>query len=61
VRWVSLSTDPGRIKRHREITLGSLGEFETCPDWAPTLDKRRRRALIALNTMDPCGFDQRVN
>lgn len=39
-------------KRHPEVTLGSLRGFEKCPDWAPTLDKRRRCARIALKTMD---------
>ena len=49
--------DRGRIT---EVTLGSGGEFETCPDWASTLDKRRRCARIALKTMDVCGFDQKA-
>ena len=48
--------NPGRMTRHPEVTLGSLGEFETCPDWVPILDKRRRFARIALKTMG----DQRV-
>jgi hypothetical protein len=39
----------------------SSGEFETCPDWVPTVDKRRRCARIDLKTMDVCGFDQRDN
>jgi hypothetical protein len=48
------------IRAIREVTLGSLGEFETCPDWASTLDKRRRCVRIALKTVDVCGFDQRA-
>jgi hypothetical protein len=27
------------MMRHLEVTLGSLGEFETCPDWGATLEK----------------------
>jgi len=38
----------------------SSGEFERCPDWVPTVDKRRRCDRIDLKTMDVCGFDQRV-
>src|ERR1039458_8294233 len=40
---------------------GPNGEFETCPDWAPSLDKRRQCARFALRTMDVCGFDQRAS
>jgi hypothetical protein len=39
----------------------SPGEFETCPDWVPTLDRRPRCARISPKTIDVCGFDQRVN
>jgi hypothetical protein len=46
--------------RDRRI-LGSLGEFETCPDWVPTLDKRWRCARIVLKTIGVYGFDQRIN
>ena len=31
------------ITAHPEVTLGSLGEFETCPDWVPVMDTHRRR------------------
>ena len=41
--------------------MRSSGEFETCPDWVPTVDKRRRCARIDLKTMDVGGFDQRDN
>jgi hypothetical protein len=54
-------TNSGRINAPSGITLGSLGEFETCPDWVPTVDKRRRYARSGLKTIDVCGFDQRVN
>jgi hypothetical protein len=37
----------------------SPGEFETCPDWVPTLDRRPRCARISPKTIDVCGFDQR--
>jgi len=40
--------------------LGSGGEFETCPDWVPTLDKRRGCARFSLKTMDVRGFDHRA-
>ena len=36
-------------------------EFETCPDWAPSLEQRRRCAGTALKKMHVCGFDQRAN
>jgi hypothetical protein len=41
--------------------FGFLGEFETCPDWAPTLDKRRQCARLALKTMSDHRFDHRAN
>jgi hypothetical protein len=50
-----------RMTRQLEVSLLPLGEFETCSDWVPALDKRRRYARIALKTIDVCGFDQRVN
>ena len=45
----------------RNLSLGSPGEFETCSDWVPTVDKRRRCARSGLKTIDVSGFDQRVN
>ena len=47
--------------RHPELTLGSLGEFETCPDWVPAMDTGQQFARIALQTMGDHGFDQRAN
>jgi hypothetical protein len=41
--------------------LGSLGEFETCPDWVPVMDTGRQFARIALKTMGDYGFDQRAD
>jgi hypothetical protein len=41
--------------------LGSLGEFETCPDWVPVMDTGQYFARIALKTMGDDGFDQRAN
>jgi hypothetical protein len=38
------------IKRH-PVTLGSLGEFEMCPDRVPIVDNRQWRARIALRTI----------
>jgi hypothetical protein len=38
-----------------------FGEFETCTDWVPTVDKRRRCGRIDLKIMDLGGFDQRAN
>src|ERR1039457_6159909 len=29
------------ITAHPELILGSLGEFETCPDWVPGVDTAR--------------------
>ena len=46
---------------HPEVTLGSLGEFETCPDWVPVMDTCQEFAWIALKTMGDHGFDQRAN
>jgi hypothetical protein len=37
----------GRITQHPEVTLGSLGEFETRPDWVPVMDKGQQFARIA--------------
>ena len=47
------------MSSHKGPFVRSSGEFETCPDWVPTVDKRRRCARIDLKTMDVCGFDQR--
>jgi len=41
--------------------LGSLGEFETCPDWVPVMDTGPQFARIALKTMGDHGFDQRAD
>jgi len=49
------------ITRHPEVTLGSLGEFEMCPDWAPAMNTGRQFARIALKTMGDHGFDHRAN
>ena len=38
-----------------EVTLGSLGEFETCPDWAPVMDTGQQFARIAIKTMGDHG------
>jgi len=46
--------------RHPEVTSGSLGEFETCPDWVPIMDMDQRFARIALKTMGDQGFDQKA-
>src|ERR1017187_1897244 len=52
-RGLRMTADP-------EIT-GSLGEFETCPDWVPVMDMGQQFAWIALKTMGEHGFDQRTN
>ncbi len=49
------------MTRHFEVTLGSLGEFETCPDWVPAMDTGQQFAWIALKTMGDHGFDQRAD
>jgi hypothetical protein len=41
--------------RHSEVTLGSLGEFETCPDWVPVMDTGQQFARIAIKTMGDHG------
>jgi hypothetical protein len=46
---------------HPEVILGAPVEFETCPDWVPTLDKPWRCARIVLKTIGVYWFDQRVN
>lgn len=39
---------------------GSLGEFETYPDWVPTTDSCHLFARITLKTMSVHGFDHRA-
>ena len=46
---------------HSEVIRPSLGEFETCPDWVPSMDTGQRVARIILKTMDVYGFDHRAN
>jgi hypothetical protein len=58
---VCLSADPARVTHHPEVPLGSLGEFETCPDWVPVMDTGQQFARIALKTMGDHGFDQRAD
>jgi hypothetical protein len=41
--------------RHPEVTLGSLGKFETCPDWVPVVDTGQQFARIALKTIGDQG------
>ena len=41
---------------HPEIA-GSLGEFETCPDWVPAMDSCQQFAWITLKTAAGDGFD----
>src|SRR5579863_2748039 len=41
--------------------LGSLGEFETRPAWAPGVDTSRPVAQIALKTTRIEGFHHRAN
>ena len=50
-----------RITAHPEVILGSLGEFEACPDWVPVMDTGQQFARIALKTMGDHRFDQRAN
>ena len=46
---------------HPEAILGSLGEFETCPDWVPAMDSCQQFAWIILKRMPVHGFDHRAN
>ena len=46
---------------HPELILGSLGEFETCPDWAPGMDTERPSASIMMKTKSVHGFDHTAN
>ena len=41
---------------HPEVILGSLGEFETCPDWVASMDRYRRSTSINLRTLRADGF-----
>ena len=41
------------ITAHPELILGSLGEFETCPDWVPGMDKLGPSASIIMKTNPP--------
>ena len=49
------------LPRHPEVTLGSLAELETCPDWVPAMDTGQQFARIAIKTMGDHGFDHRAN
>src|ERR1035438_9099385 len=49
------------MTRDPEVTLGSLGEFETRPDCVPVMDTGQQFARIALRTMGDHGFDQGAN
>jgi hypothetical protein len=40
---------------------GILGQFETCPDWVPGMDKSQRAARITMKTRRIGGFHQRAN
>jgi hypothetical protein len=37
------------VTHHPEVILGSIGEFETCPDWVPSLD-----AIATIDCMPAC-------
>jgi hypothetical protein len=39
----------GNVSRHPEVISGSLGYFETCPDWVPSLD-----AIATFDCMPAC-------
>jgi hypothetical protein len=46
---------------HPELILGSLGEFETCPDWVPGMDTARPFASMMIKTESVHGLDHTAN
>jgi hypothetical protein len=58
---IATASHSSRVTARPELILGSVGEFETCPDWVPTMDHGSVIARIALRTMDVHGFDHRAN
>ena len=47
----------GQQPHHPEVTLGSLGGFETCPDWVPVMDTGQQFARISFKTTGDHWFD----
>ena len=45
------------MTHHPEPILGSLDEFETCPDWVPGMDRCQRFVPIILETLGVDWFD----
>ena len=43
-----------------EVILGAFGEFETCPDWVPSMDTGQHFARIVLKTMGQHAFDYKA-
>src|ERR1035441_5739949 len=49
------------LTAHPELILGSLGEFETCPDWVPSMDTARPSASMMMKNKIVHGFDHTAN
>jgi len=52
-----LSGECGIWARENVLSRYRHQEFETCPDWVPAVDGRRRTAAIILKTLGVDGFD----
>jgi len=59
--WGCQWAHKSRVTAHPEVTLGSLGEFEMCPDWVPAMDAGQWSSRIALKTMGLQEFDHIAN
>src|ERR1022692_2035619 len=49
------------LTAHPELILGSLREFETCPDWVPSMDTARPSASMMMKNKIVHGFDHTAN
>jgi hypothetical protein len=49
------------LTAHPELILGSLGEFETCPDWVPSMGTARPSASMMMKNRIVHGFDHTAN
>jgi hypothetical protein len=60
-RFVLTELDPIHHNCQPEVILGSLDEFETCPNWVPAIDTGQLVVRITAKTMGVHGFDHRAN
>lgn len=60
-RFVLTELDPIHHNCQPEVILGSLDEFETCPNRVPAIDTGQLVVRITAKTMGVHGFDHRAN